>query len=210
MNSPSYYTELLSSQIPDQAIDKISQLLCDYQIELKVSKPRASKLGDYRHPYKNKSHRISININLNSYEFLLTLIHEVAHAEVWVKHKTKVRAHGKEWQQAYQSLLEKFISSGVFPDDLVMALSQSIKKSKATGTAEYNIKRVLRKYDEKNNNKELLEELQELGHFKLSKHRFQKLEKRRTRYRCRNTETGKHYLVSGVAEVEPLPMAGEE
>lgn len=182
-------------------------MLYDYQIELKVTKPRASKLGDYRYPHKNRPHRISINSNLNQYEFLITLIHEVAHAEVWVKNKTKVRAHGKEWQQVYQSLLERFNSSNIFPGDLVEVLSESIRMAKAKGIAEYNIKRALHKYDE-NSNKELLEELKELSHFKLRNQKFQKLEKRRTRYRCLNTETGKHYLVSGIAEVEPLLMTG--
>jgi SprT protein len=51
-------------------------LFCDYPA-------RSSKLGDYRPPQRGLPHRISVNHNLNQHEFLITLIHEMAHLLCW-------------------------------------------------------------------------------------------------------------------------------
>ena len=72
----------VSSFIPKEAVSIINQWLNRYKCKLIISKPRKTKLGDYRWPQNGKGHIISINNNLNKYAFLLTLTHEIAHMMV--------------------------------------------------------------------------------------------------------------------------------
>ena len=76
-----------------------------------VTKKRQSVLGDYRHSAIGKNHRISINGNLNKYEFLITLLHELAHLFTFEKFANKVEPHGKEWKHFYGSLLADFLQN---------------------------------------------------------------------------------------------------
>lgn len=100
---------ILQKYIPAQAAILIARWIDEYKTELKISKSRATKLGDYRHPYGDKGHRISVNYNLNQYSFLITLVHEFAHLLNWNRHKNKVKPHGTEWKQAFQEMMKPFL-----------------------------------------------------------------------------------------------------
>ena len=69
----------LNSYLPAGAYDTVMQYLQHYKVHLTITKERRSVLGDYRFAVHGKNHRISVNGNLNSFAFLITLLHELAH-----------------------------------------------------------------------------------------------------------------------------------
>ena len=104
-----YNSDILKKYIPENAVEKVIELLNTYQPQIKISRSRTTKLGDYRPPQGNiKIHRISVNHDLNSYAFLVTLLHELAHLVTWQNHKRKAKPHGTEWKNAFKSLLIPF------------------------------------------------------------------------------------------------------
>ena len=108
---------------------QINTWLNTYNCQLKIKKPRLTKLGDYRCPQNGKGHIISINNNLNPYAFLITLTHEIAHMMVWEKHQNKVLPHGSEWKEMFQKLMLNFLP--LFPKRCINSFGQASKKSKS-------------------------------------------------------------------------------
>ncbi len=192
----------LSHHLPEKALTAILSLQKKYNFSLKITADRVSKSGDYRAPYRGKGHRITVNRGLNKYAFLITLVHEIAHLITWERFQNRVKAHGPEWQSCYRDLLQYFIHLGAFPDDI----SKEIEKGErifAAACSDRSLLRVLRKYDEKE--APFLEELEEGARFRALRGRvFRKGVLRRTRYICTEEESGRKYLFSKVARVEPL------
>ena len=70
--------ETLEKYIPQASVASIFQLIKEHQLHLKIVNERVTRHGDYR-KMPNGQHVITINSNLNSYRFLITLVHEIAH-----------------------------------------------------------------------------------------------------------------------------------
>lgn len=68
-----------------------------YQFDFVAAKPRRTRLGDFRAQLGYRE-RITVNVNLNPYNFLITYLHEVAHLEVYRKYKRRQPPHGKAWK----------------------------------------------------------------------------------------------------------------
>ena len=83
--------------------------LHQYKVHLTIAAERTSILGDYRHRTHHANHRISVNGNLNTYSFLITLLHEIAHLLTFEQYGNKVQAHGKEWKMIFGQLLHQFV-----------------------------------------------------------------------------------------------------
>jgi SprT protein len=203
MASTEHPMQALAGFLPEGTFEQVVQYLNQYKVHLKITRERKSVLGDYRNAIPGKNHRITVNGNLNKHAFLITLIHELAHLLTFEKHGHKVNAHGKEWKQLYSSLLATFVEHKVFPEDIRIALRKSLTNPAASSCAEEGLMRVLRKYDAKKENVHLLEELPNHAYFKTSDGRiFQKGEKLRKRYRCKEVKTGLVYLFSPIYEVQ--------
>lgn len=197
------YKTILSKYLPEAAVEPIYIWLKDYQIHLKVSKARSSKLGDYRSPHKGKGHQITVNHNLNPYAFLITLVHEIAHQQVWEKHGNRVKAHGKEWKDTYRQLMLPFLDTSIIPDDIEKALKNYLSKSYASSGTDLNLSRVLQQYDDDPGI--TLEDLEEGSTFRIANGKtFVKGSLNRKRYRCTRVDNNRVYLVSALAKVEPL------
>ncbi len=97
------YRQVLANYIPQQAVDLMAEWILDFNFDLRITKERNSKLGDYRNPTPGERHKISVNHNLNQYAFLITLVHEIAHLHTWEKHKWKVKPHGDEWKNEFKN-----------------------------------------------------------------------------------------------------------
>ena len=200
----------LHNYLPPDTGDAVTAFLHQYKVHLTISKERKSILGDYRHRTKEANHRISVNGNLNKYSFLVTLLHELAHLLTFEEYKNqsakqagKIMAHGKEWKMIYGGLLKKFLQNKIFPPEIEKELLQSLQNPAASSCAEDGLLRALRKYDEKENNYQLIEELSLNTLFRIKGGRiFQKGEQLRKRYKCKEVKTGKLYLFSPVFEVE--------
>ncbi len=195
----------LQNYLPPATGEAVTAYLHQYKVHLTIAKERKSILGDYRHRTHHANHRISVNGNLNKFSFLITLLHELAHLLTFEQHGNKVMAHGKEWKMIFGQLLQQFLLHKIFPADIEKELLQSLKNPAASSCAEDGLLRVLRKYDnkEKENNHLLVEEISLNAMFRLKDGRvFQKGEKLRKRFKCREIATGKFYLFSPVYEVE--------
>lgn len=193
----------LQNYLPPGTADMVTAFLHKYKVHLTIARERKSILGDYRHSTHHANHRISVNGNLNKFSFLVTLLHELAHLLTFEQHNNKVPAHGKEWKMIYGQLLKQFLQSKIFPADIEKELLQSLKNPAASSCAEDGLLRVLRKYDSNENHHFLVEEISLHALFRLKDGRiFQKGEKLRKRFKCKEIQTGKLYLFSPVYEVE--------
>lgn len=193
----------LQNYLPPGTGDAVLNYLHLYKVHLTVAKERKSILGDYRHRTAHANHRISVNSNLNKFSFLITLLHELAHLLTFEQYNNRVQAHGKEWKTIFGQLLQQFVQHKIFPADIENELLQSLKNPAASSCAEDGLLRVLRKYDTKESNQHFVEELPVNTFFRIKDGRvFQKGEKLRKRFKCKEVQTGKLYLFSPVYEVE--------
>ena len=192
---------ILRKYIPEPAIETIARWVNTFDFKLKIKKARSTKLGDYRSPRDGSNHQITINQNLNKYAFLITLIHEIAHLTNYNKYQHKVKPHGPEWKQEFRVLMRPFMTSSVFPLDVLEQVKSYMENPAASSCADMDLLRVLKRYDEVQGFL-LLEDLPEGTIFQTAKkQRFVKGEMRRKRYLCREIASHKLYLFSGLAEV---------
>src|SRR5215204_1375128 len=151
--------EYLKQFIPEASAALALQYLHEYKVHLTITRERKTVLGDYRHATSYKTHRISVNGNLNKYSFLITLIHELAHLVTFMQFGNKVQSHGREWKKLYAILLKDFISISIFPEDIRLAIQQSMHDLPASSCADETLMRVLRKYDKNDNGLVMVEQL---------------------------------------------------
>lgn len=197
--------EALKEYLPANSFEDVMNYLVQHKVQLTVSRQRQSILGDYRHAHAGKNHRISVNGNLNSYSFLITLLHELAHLLTFEKHGNRVQAHGGEWKTMFGNILAEFLQKNIFPDDISHALTRSLHNPAASSCADEKLLRILQKYDPPREGVMLLEQLQEGTHFRIKGGRvFEKGEKIRKRFKCREIATGKCYLFSPVYEIKAM------
>ena len=195
----------LQAYLPAGTYELVSHYLHFYKIHLTITRERKSILGDYRHKTHHSNHRISVNGNLNVFAFLITLLHEIAHLLTFEKFGNRVQAHGKEWKMIYAMMLEQFLKNKTFPEDIEKALLQSLHNPAASSCAEDGLIRILRNYDRKVNGNKFIEEIPHKALFKTNDGRiYQKGNKLRKRFSCKELKTGREYLFSPVYEVEMI------
>lgn len=194
----------LSKYLPDKTAPYVVEQLISHQVIFTISKPRRSKLGDYRPPFKGLGHRISVNGDLNPYHFLLTTLHELAHLDCWERHKSKVSPHGDEWKSAFQEQLFPVMKSQIFPDDVHLAINKYIGKPKSSSCYDPALVRTLQQYDDPDG-MIFVSDIPVGNRFILPPDRiFVKGNKIRTRYKCISEKNNRPYLISSVARVHPL------
>ncbi|MEO8760785.1 MAG: SprT-like domain-containing protein [Bacteroidia bacterium] len=197
-------SNVLQKYIPEPAVSIIAAWITEYDFKLKIKRERSTKLGDYRSPFAGQNHIITVNYNLNKYAFLITLVHEVAHLVTFTKHKNNVNPHGEEWKQQYKLLMKHFLNTAFFPTDILLALQKHFLSPAASSCSDANLLRILKRYDENGEQKTFIESIPEKTIFKYNGGRiFEKGERIRTRYRCKEISTGAIYLFHALAEVEP-------
>ena len=196
--------EILQQYVPSSSLPILEKWFNQRAFELKITKKRVTKFGDFRASTKLLPNRISVNSNLNQYAFLITLTHEFAHLLVWLQHQHKVKAHGIEWKTEFATLMNVLLMKNVFPEHLKIVLHKHMKNPAASSARDVNLIAELKKYDAPSNLL-TLNELEDGSIFTLNKKRvFKKGKKRRTRFICKEIATKKEYLINGVAEVELL------
>lgn len=194
----------LKAYLPEGSYNAVIELINQYKVHLTVTKARKSVLGDYRHPIMGANHKISVNGNLNKYEFLITLLHELAHLLCFEQYKNRVEAHGKEWKLLFGKLLFLFIQLHIFPADIKQCLMKTLVNPAATANGETKLLLVLRKYNApKKEGQQMVAELPEGAVFEsLNGRVFKKIKKRRIRIECVELSTGHVYSFSALTEVK--------
>jgi hypothetical protein len=198
--------EALKLYLPEGAFESVVALINHYKVHLTVTKARKSVLGDYRHPALGANHKISVNGNLNKYEFLITLLHELAHLLCFEQFKNRVDAHGKEWKNIYSTLLAEFIQLQIFPTDIKKSLQKTLLNPAATANGETKLLLVLRNYNVvKKEGHAFVANLAEGTLFESLKGRiFRRGKKRRIRIECVEVTTGHVYSFSAITEVKVI------
>ncbi|PTS93407.1 sprT domain-containing protein [Pedobacter sp. HMWF019] len=190
--------------MPPAAAPLIAKWIDYFQCEFKISRNRATKLGDYRHPFKNAGHKISVNNDLNRYAFLVTTVHEFAHLLTWNEHKNKVKPHGQEWKNNFKRMMSPFLEQSVFPEDIHRAILTYLSNPSASSCTDLQLSRALKRYDQAYNSSRL-EEIPLNTVFTIKDGRkFRKGERLRKRYRCLCLDNGNIYLFNPLAEVTLL------
>lgn len=193
--------EVLAQYMPPQAAPIIAKWIDYFQCEFKISKNRTTKLGDYRHPYKENGHKISVNNDLNPYAFLVTTVHEFAHLLTWNDHKNKVKPHGLEWKNNFKKMMKPFFDLEVFPPDVNQSIVAYLGNPAASSCTDLRLARALKKYDNKDETVHV-EQLPIDTIFSLKDgRRFKKGERIRKRFRCLCLDNNKIYLFNPLAEV---------
>jgi hypothetical protein len=196
----------LEQFLPHGAFEQIAPFFRTHTIHLTLTHERRSVLGDYRHPVPEAPyHRISINANLNPYSFLITLLHELAHMFTFVHFEHKAPPHGKEWKTQFRHILIPFMGKRFFPADVEKALYAYLHNPAASTCTDAHLYKSLYRYDDHKPGFKLVDDLGVNQYFETEDGQvYQKLEKLRTRTRCKNLGTGKVYFFQGIVEVKAV------
>jgi len=191
--------KILSKYIPENSVDLVEEILTNHPIHIKIVNNRATKHGDFKRKI-NGDFQITLNNTLNKYQFLFTLIHELAHFITFKKHN-RVKPHGKEWKQNFQHLMLPFLQPTIYPSHLLPYLANYLKNPRASTGADVNLTRALNMYNEKSG-KSFIFELENGSIFSFNNKSFKKGAQRRTRFECIEMASKKVYLFNPNAEVE--------
>ena len=193
--------EILGKYIPDQAVEPVFELIKALGVHLKIVDERVTRHGDYRR-LADGGHQITVNTNLNTYRFLITLIHEIAHLVAFQKYGARIKPHGKEWKYTFQNLMLPFIRPEIFPKKILPVIANHFKNPKASSDTDAKLSLALKEFDP-SNDKNYIFEIPEGSYFKIYNGKiFKKGARRVKRYECIETATGRIYLFQPNAEVE--------
>lgn len=189
----------IEKYLPKEALFLVLPIFKKYPFELKIVNQRQTKHGDFR-LLKNGKYQITLNNSLNQYQFLLTLIHEVAHLATHLKYK-RVRPHGIEWKINFQHLMLPFVNPTIFPNEILPHLANYLKNPKASTDSDLKLSLAMKLFSKKSD-KNFIFEIPLNAEFYFKNKAYIKRNKRRTRYECMEKQTKKIYLFNQNVEVE--------
>ncbi|HNR53970.1 MAG TPA: SprT-like domain-containing protein [Flavobacteriales bacterium] len=192
--------EFLRRHLPSAAWPVVLNWLRSNPVQVRISKPRQTKLGDYRSATRTQPHRVSVNADLNPYAFLVTLVHEFAHYSTFVNQRRWSAPHGPAWKSEYARLMRPFLSNSVFPTDVLSALERHLVDAPASSCTDQGLMRVLMSHDPEP--RQLLEELPDRSVFRFNERVFVKGPQLRKRYKCHCLNDRRNYIIDPMAEVQ--------
>lgn len=192
-------TEVLLKYITPVAIPLVEYLINEHKINLKIVNSRQTKHGDFR-TFANGQTQITVNNNLNKHQFLLTLIHEIAH-HVTYKKFGRVQPHGKEWKTVFQHLMLPFLQPEIYPKEILPYLANYLKNPKASTDTDTKLSLALRGFKAEIG-RSFIFEIPIGSVFCFKQKYYKRGNKRRTRYECINLSNQKIYLFNQNVEVE--------
>lgn len=194
-------TDVLEKYIPQASVQPVFALIKTKNVHLKIVNERVTRHGDYK-KMTNGGHQITVNANLNTYRFLITLVHEIAHLVAFSEYGKAIKPHGREWKHIFQQLMLPFLRPEIFPNGLLPLLALHFKNPKASSDTDSKLSLALKQYDPPND-KNYIFEIPYGGTFRLYNGKiFTRGNKRVKRYECRELATGRLYLFNPNAEVE--------
>lgn len=196
--------EVLRPFLPDSSLDLVMGWIDGRRLFMRISRGRKTKLGDYRPPVKDDIHRISVNGDLNPYEFLITLTHEIAHLAIWESYGRKARPHGLAWKKQYAFMLGILLQEKVFPEEIESIIRLQVANPRAHSKSNTDLVRALNSHNPVQTGV-FLEDLPHGALFSLQDgRRFRKQEKLRKWYRCISQHNRKAYRINPVTRVIPV------
>lgn len=207
MNPTEQLRKIFEKHLPLPAVAYCLNLWQKIPFSFKVQRPRTTKLGDFRYRKDRKIQTITINSDLNPYQFLLTFIHEAAHLHAFEKFGASHAPHGIEWKREFQNLIGPVLNDSVFPKDILIPLRAHMQNPSASSARDLFLMKEMSKYDLVSTSGAediFLSDLMPGKQFLLSGRKFKKGETRRTRVLCEEVDSGRKYLVSRLAKVKPV------
>lgn len=188
----------LENFLPPNALPFLERWLTGHSCQIKLTRERRSKLGDYR-KLSDKTHKISINVNLDTELFFFVMTHEVAHLLAFHQYKN-ITPHGKEWKLTFRNLLLE--SLDIYSENLRPLILDFSKNPKANFMSSPAL---VKYFDTKLiDNQHYVEDLVEKEKFIFQSQKYEVEEKKKKRYLCKNLHTGRKYWFKACARVEKL------
>ena len=179
-----------------------SKWLEGFNYQIAISRPRKSKLGDFRPPRPGQIARITMNADLGPFQFLTTLTHEIAHLIAWEKHSRRAAPHGKERKAVFRQMLIELAHHQAWPENYSHALLKHSKSPKSAVGADPQLQQTLLRLD--GSTDLLLQGIAPGENFSFKGRNFCYEEKRRTRALVTELGTKKQYTIPLVACVERI------
>ena len=195
----------LKNYLPNDTLALFEAWLTPHPFEIVVTRPRKSKLGDFRSsPYEDRP-TITINGDLERHQFALTLTHEIAHLMTYEKYGRRAKAHGREWKTCFGALLEQLAAIETLPTDFRRAVRRHAKRPKSASVYDPELYDVMRRLN--GDHSTILDELPAGALFSFQGRQFKKVSTARTRCECLEMHTGIRYRISKIASITPLNSA---
>lgn len=207
MMDPEKIYATLQAHVPPAAVQYCLRLWNETPFQLKVTRTRQTKVGDFTTRRSMAHARITVNHELNPYLFLITYVHEVAHLRVYLKFGNRVDPHGDEWKDSFRVLMQPIQNSETFSDDVLAELQQHMLNPKASSFADTALTKVLRRYDKDAAHYATLSDIPEGSIFRFQGRFFKKGKIRRTRVLCHEMKTKRNYLVPVDALVSGVQLS---
>lgn len=188
------------SFLPDGAMNFVENWISGENLTIKIRNSRKTKLGDYKFLRETNSHEITVNADISPEAFFFVLTHEIAHLHVRTKFKPNVKSHGAEWKFTFGKLLMESLQ--IYPEEFRPIIFRHARSPKASLNADKILMRKLFQIEQDESKR--IENLYENQKFRLGKRIFQRGEKRKIRYLCKEIQTGKLYTVSGSAIADEI------
>jgi hypothetical protein len=197
---------ILQTHVPVPALDYCLDLWRASPFELKITRTRQTKVGDFTSRRTKGRPRITLNNDLNPYLFLVTYIHEVAHLQVYLKYGAREDPHGEKWKTTFTDLMLPILWESIFPPEILHELRRHMINPKASSFSDPVLTKAFRSFDG-NNRQITLSQVPEGSIFKLQGRFFKKGKLRRTRVLCRELQSKKDYLVPTDAVVTDVQLS---
>ncbi len=199
---------LLKKYLPNHAYPIIASYLKNKTIIIKITPPRRTKAGDFTVVFnKANSCRITINNSGNPYEFLITLVHEIAHFYVYLKYNKayrEIKPHAIQWKRQFSSLMQPLMTPKVFPQPLLGKIKKHMLDPKASTGTDALLVKALNQYSPKSKLISVQDIAEGADFLFQNRRRYTKGRKKIKRIECIETSTGKKYLFHPYAMVESL------
>ena len=173
-----------------------------YDFDLKITRPRKSKLGDFRPPKRGKRSSITMNEDLGPYQFLTTFVHELAHLITWEKYGHRAAPHGKEWKQCFGALLISLAEVHPWPEVYKKAILEHATRPKSAVGGDPGLQSILLQLDGKDD-EVLLQDLAPGDEFNFKTRRFRYQKCHRTRALVLDLGNKRLYTIPLVSRIDP-------
>ena len=135
----------ISPHMPPDWHAAVHTMLAANPILVQVVRSRKTKHGDHQVTRAREFSIITINASGNPWQFVLTLLHEIAHAKVAHHVRHRAAPHGQEWKQAFRLLLHAHIR--LFPPDLADPVMDYARNPLYSADSHRALAAALRKHD---------------------------------------------------------------
>ncbi|BDC99810.1 SprT-like domain-containing protein [Persicobacter psychrovividus] len=124
----------LRPMLPPASAGLVADLWKKDPFSIKITRNRLSKFGDFSYKPAQGA-MISLNSTLEPMQFLLTLIHEIAHWHCFRKYgskRKKIAPHGMEWKRTFQQLMVPFLNHDHFSETALPLVKNYMENPKAS------------------------------------------------------------------------------